>query len=360
MLPLLATLCLALDGGEVGIMRENLTAVFALQPYLASPAKFRDPANADVILASLDQLGRLQHQRVEPTLNVISELFAARVQQARSDFLRGSRDAARLRLSGLTSLCLGCHARAPAAVAPNHLAVEHLELAPAEKARFLASARQFDAALAVWKTVLEEPPENLLESYDQLLALRSAVGVAVRAKDDAQLVLDLLARTDGWHTLSPLTRHDTEAWQRQATAWKAEHFVATEKSAGALFARAKGLLESTPAYRSVASDEEHLVVLQRAASYLNRALELEPKAAWRGEALYLLAVASAAALDPELWQLDELYLESCVREYPHSKLAQKCVDRLADRIVYQYTLGGVTQVPPDEGSRLGDVRALAH
>ncbi|MBL8955098.1 MAG: hypothetical protein JNK82_30255, partial [Myxococcaceae bacterium] len=253
-----------------------------------------------------------------------------------------------------------CHTRSTGpSAAELGVTAERLELTLAERASFFAAAHQVDAALELWHVQLAKPPQNLLEAYDQALALRAAVGVAVRTKDDPQLVLTLLERVKNGANLPPYARLQAAAWVKQATAWKGERFSAASQPAGALFARAKALVEASPASRSVAPDDEHLVELQRAAGYLNRALALEPAAKWRGEALYLLAVASVAALDPELWQLDELYLEACVHENAHSRLAVRCVDRLADQTLYRHTFAGVANVPVEVGSRLGNLRALA-
>ncbi len=359
MLALALMAFLGADRPDPGLMRGNLTAAWALQPYLVSPESFRDPGNQDVILACIEQLALTEHPYSAPTPAAISRLFVERVQKARADYERGSKDVARLRLMGLTGLCLGCHTRAPAQATPLHLSAEHLKLAPAERAQLLAAARQFDRALETWKRLLETPPRNALEAYDQAFALRAALGVAVRAADDPDEALALIAPMENRPELAPLTRHRIATWKKDVVAWRSEAFVAKSQRPPALLARARALLDGTGALGSAGPDEDHFVALQRATAYLNRALELEPRAPWRPEALYLLAVAAAAASDPELWQLDELYLEACVRESPHTKAAVRCVDRLADRLVYRYTVEGVTRIPVEEASKLGDLRALA-
>ncbi|MBL8951177.1 MAG: hypothetical protein JNK82_10400, partial [Myxococcaceae bacterium] len=97
------------------LMRGNLVSVYALQPYLASPARFRDPQSAEVILASLDQLALLEHTFLTPasgpTPRAISRLFAEQVKRARADYAAGSTEPARVKLRGLTGMCLACHTR---------------------------------------------------------------------------------------------------------------------------------------------------------------------------------------------------------------------------------------------------------
>ncbi|MBK7857864.1 MAG: hypothetical protein IPJ65_04395 [Archangiaceae bacterium] len=363
MLTALMLLSLAAGDDTQHVMRGNLTAVFVLQRYLASPIEFRDPSNAGVINDSLALLARQQHPFMTsgdgPTQAALSLLFAQQVDRAREDFTRGSPDSARLRLRSVTGMCLGCHSRAPTHDLPGIHVANDANLPPAEFAQYLAATRQFDAALRTWKTVLEAPPKNGRDAYDQAIALRAAVSISVRVKDDPALTLELLERVKGRTELPGLVQRAAAEWVIQATAWKAEKLVAAEQSPGALFARAKQLVESSQAAASVVPDEAHLVALQRAVSYLNQALAREPKAKWRGEALYLLALSTSVVMDPDLWQLDGMFLEACVMENPHTRLAVRCVDRLADRTVYQYTLSGDTRVPMDIGSRLGDLRAIA-
>src|SRR5262249_21231008 len=150
--------------------------------------------------------------------------------------------------------------------------------------------------------------------FAQSQALRSAMSVAVRAKDDAQGTVELLRSQWEREDLPAAQARALAPWLRDAQAWEDEHFVAGERPAQALFDRAKELVEASGAKESVFPRESERVPLLRATAYLSLALERAPRAEWRGEGLYLLGVATAAVMDPDLWELDGLYLEACVRE----------------------------------------------
>ena len=346
------------------IMRENMTSVFVLLPYLGSPREFRDPENAALITASLENLGRLQHgfmsADTEPTTAAISRLFAQRVGDAKTDFEQGHTDAARLQLRSLTGLCLGCHSRSAAASGfPDvTLTQARSKLSPAEQARLLASVRQFDAAIAQWLEVLRANPRGSLDAFDQSLALRSALGVAVRAKDDPKLTAQLIETMKN-RPLPAFAARNLNAWADETREWAAEKRVAATSTPDVLFARARELIATTTAGSSVLPDEAHLIALLRSSAYLNLSLARAPRAAWRGEALYLLGLSTGALPDPDLWQLDGLYLEACVLENPHTALAEKCVDRLADRSLFLYSGGGGGQLPAAVRTRLDGRRARA-
>lgn len=345
-------------------MRANFAALVALQPVLVSPTAFRDPKNQPMIAASVSILARVQHRPPrpdEPLTNAVAHIFADAVRRAQGDLSGGHLEDARLRLRGLTGLCLGCHARKPADRDLTDLgkAGEALKLPPVERAEFFAATRQFDAALMLWADLLRNPPEALADAFLQAQAARSAVLISVRVKDDPATTLALLDMVKARPQLPPLLRRSVEAWREDAQAWKAEGFVAAKKSPQALFDRARALVQSSGAERSLMPGDERLVQLLRASGYLDEALAREPRAKFRGEALYLLAIATAAVLDADLWDLDQLFLEACVRESPHTALALRCVDRLADRTLFLYSGSGGTRVPPELVERLTELRALA-
>jgi hypothetical protein len=345
-------------------MRGNFAALVALQPLLISPTAFADPANAAVLEQSLNLLGRVQHRpprAEEPMPNAIAGLFGEALDRARAELAAGHREQARLRLRGLTGLCMGCHARKPVAADLNDLgrAGEALRLPPLERAEFFAATRQFDAALMLWADVLRDPPKAAADAFIQAQVARRALLVSVRVKDDPVATLELLKMVKQRPELPRLMRTSLEAWLKDAEAWKGEGFVSAKKTPEQLMARAQKLIAATGAERSLLMGDERLVPLLRASGYLDEALARAPNAASRGEALYLLGVATAALFDADLWDLDQLFLEACVRENPHTPLAVKCVDRFADRMLLLYSGSGGTRVPPDQIERLVQLRALA-
>ena len=163
MLPMLPCLAAAAavgaapDAGTVEVkatMRGNFAALVALQPLLIRPTAFADPANAATLEQSLNLLSGVQHRPPrpeEPMPNAIAGIFGEALNRARADLAAGRSEQARMRLRGLTSLCLGCHARKPVAQDLHDLgkAGDAVRLPPVERAQFFAATRQFDAALTL-------------------------------------------------------------------------------------------------------------------------------------------------------------------------------------------------------------------
>ncbi|MBK7857901.1 MAG: hypothetical protein IPJ65_04595 [Archangiaceae bacterium] len=363
---LVAVWLAAPDAGEVrATMHGNLAAVVALQPLLASPEAFKDPKNAATIYSSLAVLSRMKHQFMRPLAQepaaAFGDLFSEAVDRAEADFSTGHPDVARARLRGLTGMCMSCHARqvSPKDFAAAEQAAGGIGLAPLERAEFLAATRQFDAALALWGDALSAPRKTEADSFALARAMRAALGVSVRAKDDASATVALLEAQAHRTDLPSWQANAVRLWLVDAQAWQAEKLVAAKATPAALFQRASALVDASRAAETYLPRDGERIKLLRATAYLSLALEREPHAKWRGQALYRLGIASASAFDPELYELDGIYLEACVRENPHTPLALRCIDLMSERTLFNFTGSGGTRLPPDVSQRLDALRALA-
>lgn len=346
-------------------MRLGFSAITRLQPYVVSPPAFRDPAHLAELKANLDVLARVEHtvadERRGPGAQAIARLFDQQVGRARFEVNSGQFEAARFRLSGLTALCLGCHQRQPADLdfTDASRVVDRLKLMPLERAEYLAATRQFDRAIEAWQAALAKAPENDVEAMDQARALRSALAVAVRNKDDPAAALALLKEVAGRLQLPQFVSQAIVRWAADVRRWQREKVGAQGLEPADALAHARRLLAESGALDSVAIDDRRYIAHLRAAGYLEQALARGGAAAWRSEALYLLGIATAAIAETPLWELDGLYLEACVREAPHTAQAKKCAQRLADRIKLAYATPKGLDIPGDVGARLGELRALA-
>lgn len=344
-------------------MVDAMSAVVRLQPYLASPAAFRDPQNAAQITADIDALAGLRHffHDIEGRPNELATIYARQAALAKREFLEGEPETARIRLRNVSGLCIDCHVTGPRMpeFAEAAKLVDELDLSPLERPLFLVMTRQPDRALAEWRVALVAPPKNDVEAFDQAEGLRAALSVAVRVKDDPGIAIALLEAQRGRPSLTPTLERQHQLWLAQAKQWRDEKVVAAALAPKALVARAKALIDASGAAATPVPMVERLIDLQRATKYLGDALAREPRGPWRGEALYLLGVASASTNDPLLWQLESLYLEACVRENRHSPLAATCARRLASRTYYAYSVRGVEFMPPEVAGTVRELTALA-
>ncbi len=355
------------DAGAPPSMRVLFDSLVGLEPYLAQPAALKDAKNAEAVAARLEALSKLKHvfpadpKAQEPATAALSTLFSQYAADTRRRFDEGDRETVAMRVRTLVSLCVTCHARERAAADFDDVrrAVDSLSLSPFERAQYLAATRQFDAAVAAYRALLAAQPKSERELLEYSRALRDALALEVRVKDDAKAAAALLDEVEKRKELPPFLLRSVGAWKRDVAAWQKEKFDASKATPEALFKKAQALLEKADGKRTLLADDSTDVVYLRASGYLNLALALNPKLAARGEALYLLGLCAAALKSPLLWDVDLLYFEACVRENPRTRLAQKCFQQLSERVYFGFTGSAGTNIPEDEAERLAALRKLA-
>ncbi len=346
-------------------MQAAFKSLMSIQPLLASPETLRDPANAAKLKEALGPLSAIKHRFIgapqEPGAELLAGMFGDAIDRARLDLDVGNLGGARARLRSVTSLCFACHTRQAATKDFEDATrqIDALNLPPLRKAEFFATTRQFDRATETWAEALKAPPKTEAEAFEEASALRQYVAVLVRVKDDRAATVALLSAQAARRDLPGFVARTLQRWLVDAKDWQADPFDAKTATPAALFAKARELVEASGATQSPMTDEGRFITLLRASGYLHSAMEKQPKAPFRGEALYLLGVASAATLDPLLWELDSLYLEGCIRENPHTQLARRCVERIYERTWFGWTGSAGTNVPADVAKRLGELKALA-
>lgn len=362
-LSLAIVLTVAPDAGvqQSAAMKEALDAITTLAPWLPSPVAFREPANQAAITGALDVFGRLKHPFFRgpgaPSMGVAT-LFAAQAERAKYDFSRGNTESARRRGQAMLQLCVGCHIREPRVdLAGAAKVAEGLKLPPLQLAQFYASTRQVDRALEVWRTELARPVKLEAELFDQLEALRLAVRVVVRTKDDPKLVQQLLAAQLKRPELPPFVRRELERWQQDAVAWEKDRFVMATQRPAALLEKAKVLLEASGAEKNIAPVPEQALKGLRAASYLDEAMRQASEGPQRAELLYFSGVAHGSVPDPALWELEWTFFEACIRENPGTPMAVVCAERLKERTWFAWRVG--VDMPAATHVALGELMALA-
>lgn len=349
------------------VMRGALEALLGLEPLVANPEQLRDPAKAAEVNRRLDVLANLTHafpadaKAQEPATAALSGLFAQYALETRRRLTFGDRDTVPSRVRTLTSLCFGCHTRERSAADFEDVEkrLGALELAPSDKAQFLAATRQFDKAVDAYGAIIAAPAKSERALLTQARAIRDLLTILVRVKDDPKAAEVFLEGLSTRGDVAPYLKHSISAWRRDVALWKKEHFDARKATAKELFGKAKALVQKANGPRTYLPDEANEVAYLRASAYLNLALNKAPTFPQRGEALFLLGLCAGALKSPLTWDVDLLFFEACVRENPKTALAKQCFTQLSDRLYFGYTGSSGTHLPDDELERLATLRALA-
>jgi len=348
-------------------MQQMFNSLLNLQPFLASPEKFSNPKNSEIIRKDLNRLATFKHvfpkdmKSEEPGIFTISRMFHETIEDARERFKKGNYDYSRHRLRTATAFCFNCHSRVPSEKNFEDLQkrVEASQLTPFEKADVFAATRQFDKALKSYTDILAVAPKTTMDVVEYTRSLRRALSITVRVKQNPKETLELIDSVAQRKDLPEFILRLAQQWQKDAQYWLDDKSSAKKMTPEELVEKANKLIERAETLQSFPADENGDISYLRASNYLHESLDESPQNKSRIEALYLLGVAYSALQDPTLWDLDRLYFESCIREAPHTEYAKKCYQRYSEKVYMGYTGSAGTFIPDDEQRRLEELRKLS-
>jgi hypothetical protein len=84
----------------------------------------------------------------------------------------------------------------------------------------------------------------------------------------------------------------------------------------------------------------------RATSILHEFLRKYPESREMPEALYLIGESYTPLQELGLWNLQEKYFQACIKEAPHTELAEKCYKRFEESVIFGFTGSSGTHLPP--------------
>jgi hypothetical protein len=315
-------------------MYELRSILSELLPDLISDEQFNSPKNFERIEKNAKKLADLTHGMpgdklpvdADPSITFIAGLFKDEILLAYNHLINGHRQYARAVLKSVPRYCIACHTRFSSSLDLSSLQqkIPKILETSLEKAEFFDATWQFDKALDEFQKILDDP---LMASDHQLEwqgAAYYAIATTVRVKRDPDRALAVVNRVIN-STAAPLfLKQDARHWQESLQQWKNEspHNLAT---ADALLKEAERLIALATDVQEYPSDRSTDILYLRASACLHDFLSRYPTSPNLGKALLLLGTCYEILQSPELWSLHELYYESCIRESPHTDIAQTAV-----------------------------------
>jgi hypothetical protein len=331
--------------GNVEVIEKNAKALselsHTLKPGLAT-GKMAPPEDAD------------------PSLAIIAGKFSDQTKYAYRAVKAGNVDYGKNILRGVTSYCIACHTRHDKGPEfPTFpLSPKADQLAPEEKAELFIATRQFDKGIDAFEGLIKDPAYAKSHPFEWERAVRSALAIAIRVKNDparAQQVIDLALKTDNVpaYTKSYLTK-----WKAAIADWKSQG----KKAGGGekeLAADMRKLMAEAKAGQLFPADHSSEIQYLRASGVAHDLLRQAKTPKVKAEGLLMVGTAYEVLGNPVLWPMHELYFEACVRQVPHSKLAQQCYDRYEESVYMGYTGSAGTNIPDDIRVQLAELKQLA-
>ena len=318
-----------------GLLQDTLTLI----PYAFDDKKFADPKNRAAIQTSMTSLlshvddlkkhidRNVKGKTMDPSLAVIAEDFQEDLTFANAMFAQpavAGRNS-QIYLKSSLSRCLECHTQSDAGpeMQINAFSKQIENLSAPDKILAFASTRQFDKALSEFNQMTARPDTAKMDVFNFEHALRTALLITIRVKNDPEATLKVLDGALNSHAGSESIKVDMRDWKKSVVSWKGEKTKMTLTDSAdydrsqELFYLAKAKAGSFDHYQN--SD----ILLLRSSAYLHHLLASYPKSQLRAKSFLLLAQIYDGLPGFAVWELPEQYLSRCIRENPKTKIVNQ-------------------------------------
>ncbi|HEX5036521.1 MAG TPA: hypothetical protein VFX30_05140 [bacterium] len=349
------------------MMRQNFETLMELQAYAAAPESFRATKNYNEIVRLIDRLAGIAHVLPQvtgasrPGLSAVAGVYSEYLDDLKAGLKSGNPVYLRNRIRTAAGFCFECHTSTPAQgnFQDAEKRVAALKLTSFQKAEYLAATRQFDKALDLYDTLLGGRTSPEAQSTELAHAVRNALILAVRVKEDPKRAEAVLDRVEARQDLSSYFRGQIDAWKKDVSDWKKEKPLKADAAAGTWLAKAQKAADRARMLQRYPADHAGDVSYMRAISFAQQALAHSPDETQKAHAFYLLGAAHSVLGDPLLWDLGSYYFETCVEASPHTSLAQSCFDRWVQETTFSYTGSAGVSLPADLSRKMERLRGLA-
>lgn len=329
-----------------------------------SPKEFNDPENEKKILALLDHMKSDFHKvnqkgetvSTDPSFTASVETVQSLLDDARNRFSQGSKDYALWQLRGVYANCVSCHSRSEVKydfVGDIPKVQEHSLSSRLARAEFLVASRQFETAdkelLALASNLAGIPASSrhMLET----LKLWLVIQVRVKAREQkAAIVLRNFAES---HILDDHTKDTINDWRVEL-----QKIASRKAPKQPLLPEAEDLLSYVKDNPSIDNDVKHLVATLKASSILHKLLRGKISNEQRKSATLLLGIAYLHTPITTLEIYRDLFLERCIRGYPHTPEAKQAFLLLKKEIETRNTGSLGTILSREDKRRLKKLKEL--
>lgn len=347
-------------------MRALSETMSTLLPLASSRERFSDQKNAASILNSTENLHTIvkslsnSSAHSDPEFKTMSGLFDEDINRALSALKSGNHEYARQILKDTTAYCIECHTQTNNG--PDFpkldLKINTALLAPFERAEFYTATRQFDLALTSYREALLAPKTKNSFAWEN--AARVALAITVRVRNSPDETMKFLEQISKSHASPPRMQKTMSQWQRDVSQWKGSDKQTKLSDTESKLKLAEQLLAKAQRRQKFPLDHSEDVFYFRAASLAHEILmKKDADHVVTARAMFVAGQTSEATRDMNFWTLHESLYEQCIRELPHSTIAQQCFKRLSDSITMGYTGSSGTNIPDEERGRMMNYSEMA-
>lgn len=321
----------------------------ALAPAIYSREEYAEKNNFEKISGELSGLAQTvndlkNHAAVEendPSVKVTLQRMRADLNQAVEAYRERDFEFSRSLVKGSLSHCFYCHTRMAEGLQIGWEAsgLDLKSLTSLERADYLVATRQFDRAQkGLEEFVLGESKDDA-PAFEKEKALKKYIALAVRVNRSPVQAREFISRYLAQSDPAPYLKETLKRWEEDLAEWIAE------KNGGSVsLKKSVDLLEAAKKRQNYAFDSSSDILFLRGSEGLHELLKADPKVD-KATVYYHLGRSYSVLRGLGLWNLDEIYYESCIRATGSRGLAGKCYKALEDSILIGYSGSAGVFVP---------------
>jgi cytochrome c553 len=351
-------------------MRKLSKVLAELMTDLSNGAQFEKPTTQRRIEAHAQALSKLAHDLnmketlkpdLDPSVVILSHLFADEADQSLRALKQGQRSFARDRLRSLTGYCIACHTRTQNGPQFSSLPFEPTteKLTSFEKGEFYTSTRQFDKAMEQFQSILEDELAPVRRSVEWERSARHALAIAVRVKKDPNLALSVIDRISHAKNAPYFLKRNAEDWRTSVENWKNEPSRKAQTEQG-YETEAMRLLAEAHQLQKYPMDRSADVAYLRASAAIHEWMQNAPFGNNKSKAFLMAGICYEVLRPLQIGEIHEMYYEACIHQSPHTPTAESCYQRFEQSIFSGYTGSSGTHIPPEMKAKLQRLESLAH
>jgi hypothetical protein len=153
-------------------------------------------------------------------------------------------------------------------------------------------------------------------------------------------------------------KQDAESWRQSVNSWRNEPKLEGMTEEG-LYAVAVKLLAQAHDVQKYPADHSADVLFLRASAAVHNLLQAGSKGPHAGEAYLMAGICYEVLRSFHIGEIHEIYYEGCIRNNPHTPLAETCFARYESSVFEGFTGSGGAHLPDDLKDKLKTLDELA-
>jgi hypothetical protein len=338
-----------------------------LLPLVLNKADFENKKNAKKIARQMNALATLTKKMAsnttrfadsDPSIGYISAQFAGDISYAIGMWNKGDRIVPRRILRNVTDYCISCHTRTGKGL---HFGQANQSLAfksmpTINKAEYLLATRQFEEALKAYEIILIDTSIAKINPEGWSTAVKKLLAVTIRVKNDPFLTLEMISRIqDNPDSMPPALQADVAEWRRGAKSWLDEKKSTSENDDQKYSAVVRLMKEADAAV--LVTPGGALVQHMRASTILHEVLGRVRGGRHYQEMFWRAGESANYLRNFNLWTLQDIYYEQCVRVGGDIALSKTCLKALEASMVTSYGVASKSGLPEFLKVRLESLKA---